>query len=154
MKHNKKAAKHRFAPTGETSLSPKSIFKSALLGLCVAGGIGILLLLLCTGLLLLTKNPGGCTQVVAHILLCTTALLAGVASAKFNRKRLPLFCGIATGALLLLLLLVLSACIPRTEGISPAMRFALYALLPPLTTAGALLAAHRKSNKKRRIKRF
>ncbi|MBQ3064104.1 MAG: hypothetical protein IJC99_04810 [Clostridia bacterium] len=152
MQHNKKAAKRRFAPAAKDEVSFAGILKSAGLALLIAGGIGILLLLLFSALLLRTKNPGGLVDVAALVALALTALSAGFAATRLYRRRLPLFCGLATGALLLLLLIALALLMPRAGG--GILRTLCYAAVPCLSVLGAWLGAGEKAIKKRPKRRF
>lgn len=154
MRHNKKAAKRRFAHTGEEKLSFGSILKGALYALLIAGGIGALLLLLCTALLLLTKSPLALVTPTALGALCATALAAGAVAARLQGNRLPLFCGLTTGGLFLLLLLAVAICLPKGQVAGDALRAGIYAAIPLLTTVGAMLAARKKKTVKHRKRAF
>ena len=154
MRHRKKAAKHHTAGKGEASPSPKSVLKSACFAFFIAGGIGVLLLLLSASLLLLTKNPGAYTKGVALALLYITATLTGIIAARWHRRRLPLFCGIAAGGLWLVFLLLVAIFLRDTGTENTALRVGLYALLPFFSTAGALLAARRPRTVKHRRRAF
>ena len=154
MRDNKKAAKHRFAPRGEDTPTLGSILKSACYALFITAGIGALLLLLCTALLLLTKNPGAYTGTVGKAVLYLTALLMGAIATGLHKGRLPLFCGITAGGVFLLVLLLTAIFLPKTEEYKRALQIGLYAAVPFFTTAGALLAARKPRAVKRRRRAF
>ena len=154
MMHNKKAAKHRFAPAREDTVSLASILKSALFALFIAAGIGALLLLLSAALLLLTENPSAYTGVVAPAACYLTAFAAGMIATRLHARRLPLFCGLATGVLFLALLLLTAALLPRASACTVALQAGLYALIPCFTVVGALIGGKRKSTPRRRKRAF
>ena len=154
MRHRKKAAKHHTAGKGEAYPTPKSILKSACFAFFIAGGIGVLLLLLSAALLLLTKNPSAYVKGVALALLYITAALTGVIATLWHKKRLPLFCGLAAGIIWLALLLPTAIFLPRAGAEATALRVGLYAAIPFFTVAGALLAARKPSAPKRRKRAF
>jgi len=154
MRHNKKAAKHHFAPAKEEAVSLQSILKSACCALLLAIGIGLLLLLLFTALLLLTENPGAYARPAALAALYLTALFMGAIATRLHQRRLPLFCGITSGGLLLLALLLTALFLPKASPTGIALQTGLYAAIPFLATAGALLAARRPRTVKRPKRRF
>ena len=155
MKHTKKAAaKRRFAATAAPSTSVQSIFLSTGLAILLAAGIGILLLLLCTALLLSVKNPGKYDAAAALFVLYLTAALTGALAALLHRRRAALICGLLAGAGLLLLLLPFVFILPRLADGSTALRIGLYAAIPFATVAGALLAARTPARRNRPRHRF
>ena len=155
MKHTKKAAaKRRFAQTAAKSSSVQSIFLSTGLAILLAAAIGILLLLLCTALLLSTKNPGKYGYAASLSVLYLTAALTGALAAILHRRRATLISGLLAGVGLLLLLLPFACFLPRATGDSAALRIWLYAAIPLASTVGALLTARVPTRSGRHKHRF
>ena len=148
MKSKKKPARARRMSAEEPSL--RSIGKSVLLALPITAAIAVLLMLPATALLLTTKNPNAYHGVVGSILLYLTAILGGTLATRLHRRRMPLFCGLAMGAALLLLLLVLSLILPGSPNkYNTALRVGLHALLFPATVLGAFLGAKEPRRRRR-----
>ena len=142
----RKAARRHRAASDTGAYSPATVLKSALFAFLPAVLIGLLLLLLSTGILLATKDPNRYHAAVGAVLAAVVALLAGWIAARLNRRRLPLLCGLAEGALLLLVLLLLSALLPiKVHIFSGALNVGLHALLPLLAVAGSMLGARKRT---------
>lgn len=145
----RKAARRHHAATDTGGYSPATVLKSAIFAFPVAILIGLLLLLLSTVLLLSTKDPNRYHAAVGALVASAVALLAGLIATRLNRRRLPLLCGLAEGAILLLVLLLLSALLPiKVHIFSGALNVGLHATLPLLAVAGAMLGARKRASSK------
>ena len=144
-------APHRAAKRRGNATAFPTVIKSALCALPLTAGVGSLLLLSATVLLLKTKDPAGHHAAVAASVACLTALIGGAAAARFHRRRVPVLCGLTEALLLLLLTLPAPLLLPAAwQHARPlAVNIGLHAALFPLCVAGALLAA-RPSKKKRK----
>ena len=122
--------------------------KNALLAFLIALGIGLLLLLLSTALLLTTEDPLRYHGAVGKTALLLAALAGGMIAARLSRS-VPLFAGTATG--LLLLLLPAAGCLFGSA--SDSANLWLMAALPALSLLGALLAGRKRPPRRRRHKK-
>lgn len=142
---------HRSATDGKGALTLPDLFKNALLALPVAMAVGLLLLLAATALLLTTPNPGQYAAIVGTALLYVCAALYGRLTVRFSRGKLPLFGGLFSGGVLLLLLLLLAWILPESAtAYQRPLIVGLYAAVPCATLAGALLPARRQRAKRKR----
>lgn len=149
MKNRKKQAARRQRAASEEATTLHSVLKSALLALPLTAGIGLLLILLATAILLTTKNPGAWGKPMGLMLLYFTALCGGGISARLHARRAPLLCGVAEGGMILLLFLLLSLFPIGESGChTGALSIGLHVLLLPAASLGACLAA--REPKKRR----
>ncbi len=151
MKRKKRTAKRRVAGSEEPTL--QSISKSVLLALPITAVIGILLMLPVTAILLATKDPNAYHTVAGLVLLYLVTLLGGAVATRLHRRRTPLFCGLATACVMLLLLLMVSLILPSSQhSYGTALRVGQHALLFPAATAGALLGAKEPKKQRRRAR--
>lgn len=135
---------------GGAALTLPEMLKSALLALPAALGAGLLLLLAAAALLQQTANPGRYAAVVGTALMYFSAALHGMLTVRLARGRLPLFCGLLAGGVLLVMLMLLGLILPHSTGAyQRPLIVGLYAALPCATVAGALLPARRKRAKRR-----
>ncbi|MBE6594800.1 MAG: hypothetical protein E7644_03255 [Ruminococcaceae bacterium] len=149
----KKTRGRRRSTSGEGggALTLPKMLKSTLLALPAALGAGLLLLLAAAALLQQTANPGQYTAIVGTALLYLSAALHGMLTVRLARGRLPLFCGLLAGGVLLVMLMLLGLIFPRGAGAyQRPLIVGLYAALPCATVAGALLPTRRKRAKRRR----
>lgn len=151
MPKKKRTAKRRAAKSEAVSL--QSVFKSVLLTLPIVAALGLVLLLLTTAALLKTGDPDAYHTAAGLVLLYLIALLGGAIATRFHGRRTPLFCGLAMGAAMLLLLLVVSLALPDSDhAYKSALRVGQHALLFPVAIIGALLGAREKKTPRRRTK--
>jgi hypothetical protein len=111
----------------------------------------LLLLFVTAALLLRTKDPGRYGTPAALAVLYLTALAGGFIAARLAHRRLPLLCGLAEGAFLLVFCTVTGLFLPKTwQGISSGGMAALTrSLLFPAAVAGALQGARKKKRRRR-----
>ena len=152
FRQNRKAAR-RHRPTKEKAGAPtlSSTVKCILWAFPVTVGVGLLLLFGATALLLLTKDPDRYHSAVGLLLVYLTVCIGGAVATAFCRRRFPLLCGGGTALLWVLLLTVLSFCVPREWRQDTAWSIALLQrllLLPAALTGGWLTA--RRSRRRRR----
>ncbi|MBQ3056137.1 MAG: hypothetical protein IJC95_01445 [Clostridia bacterium] len=151
MQKKKRATKRHTTPSQEVSLT--SVCKSVLLTLPIIMTIGLVLLLCTTALLLATKDPNAYHTAAGLVLLYLITLIGGAIATRLHARRTPLFCGVAMGSAMLLLLLVLSLILPGSEHTyKSTLQIGLHALLLPTAIAGALLGAREKNASRRRTK--
>ncbi len=151
MQKKKRTSKRRTAPSQEVSLT--SVCKSVLLALPIVIIIGLVLLLCTTAILLTTKNPDAYHTAAGLALLYLMTLIGGAIATRLHARRTPLFCGIAMGAAMLLLMLTLSLILPNSDHTyTSALQIGLHALLLPMAITGALLSAREKKTTRRRTK--
>lgn len=149
----KKAGKrgHRPATDGKGALTLPELLKNVLLALPVTMVAGLLLLLAATALLLATPNPGKYAAIVGTVLLYVCAVLYGRLTVRFSRGRLPLFGGLFSGGVLLLLLLLMAWILPDSAtAYQRPLIVGLYAAVPCAALAGALFPARRQRAKRKR----
>lgn len=151
MQKKKKTPRRRAAKSEAVSL--QSVFKSVLLTLPIVAALGLVLLLVTTAVLLKTGDPDAYHTAAGLALLYLVALLGGAIATRFHGRRTPLFCGLAMGAAMLLLLLVLSLALPDSgHAYKATLRVGQHALLFPVTLVGAMLGAREKKAPRRRTK--
>lgn len=129
------------AEAGGSSLT--SVLLSSLFSLPLTLGIGLVLLLVITGIVLSTEDPDRMMTPMAMAVLGVSALLGGIIAARRCGSR-PLLCGLCAGLLFTLLLWVLTFLTDRTDatmtlGASAWGRLALHAAVVALETAGGLI---------------
>lgn len=148
----KKRTPRRRAVSSE-AVSLLSVCKSVLLTLPIITVIGLVMLLCITAILLNTKNPDAYHTAAGLALLYLVTLFGGLIATRLHARRTPLFCGIAIGAAVLLLLLVLSLILPNSDHTyKSTLQIGQHALLFPMATVGALLGAREKKPSRRRTK--
>ena len=135
---------------GEHRPSPKTVLTSAAVALPLALAVGALLMLPLGGLLLRVKNPTVGVRIAGPVLLYVISLIAGFAAVRHHRRVCSLAVGLSAGALLLLLLFILSLAVRGTATHTPAVNLLLHALVLPFTMGGALLGAREKRQKRRK----
>ncbi len=123
------------------------VLASMLFALPVTAGIGMLLLLIITGIALSTGDPDAMLTPLALAILGITSLLGGLVCARRCGSR-PLLCGVCSGLLFTLLLWVLTLFVDRTDptltlGTTPWGRLALHVAVVALETAGALIGGRK-----------
>ena len=144
-----KRIKKRHA-TPHESVSVKSIFKSVFLALPIAIILGMLLLVLATALLLRSKDPNAYHTAAGLVIIYLVALLGGIITARLHHRQAPLLCGLAMGAVMLFMLVLISLILPDgSHSYTPAVRFGQHALMLPCTITGALLGAKKHTVKPR-----
>lgn len=147
----KAASTHRAA---ERSGAPNlgSLMKCALCALPITAGVGLLLLLLTTAILMKTADPNRYHAVAGLLLLYLTAAVGGAIATRLYRRRSPLLCGLAEGMLLLLLITAAALFLPDGLHGAPARGIAILTRISLLPAAllGALIAAHRKERRRKR----
>ena len=147
MKPKKKHRRHE----AKTNITPQTVLKNCFFALLISAAVGAALAALATVILLQTADPARYHGAVGLLLCSLTALLCGSVATRLSGRQLPLPCGAVSGAMLLALTLL---CLPwRTGSESSALSFALHALLLPVCTAGALLAARKKRAVRRGVHR-
>ena len=151
MPYSNKPKTSRSRRNGGTS--PKNplsaLAKSVLIALPVTLGVGLLLLLGTTALLLCTKDPGRYSAVAGIAVLYVTALLGGVITTALFDRRSPVLCGTVMG-LILFLLLCIPSLFPSQNGIQNAgIAFLARLALLPATLIGALLCTKKKKKRRR-----
>ena len=151
MHHQRKAARrHRRAPEREGAPSLSAVCKRVLPALPITVAVGLLLLFVTAALLLRTKDPGRYGTPAALAVLYLTALAGGFIAARLAHRRLPLLCGLAEGAFLLVFCTVTGLFLPKTwQGVSGGMAVLTRSLLFPAAVAGALLGARKKKRRRR-----
>ena len=117
-----------------------SVVLSALFALPFMVGIGLILLLVMTGIVLSTGNPDAMMTPIALAVLGVSALVGGIISARRCGSR-GLLCGLCSGFLFTLLLWILTFFINRSDplmtlGISAWGRVALHAAVVVVATCG------------------
>ena len=149
----KAARKHRRSATqGDGAPNLRSLMKCALCALPITVAVGLLLLLITTALLLLFKDPDRYHTAAALVLLYLTAFLGGMIATRLYRRRSPLLCGLSEAMLLLLLITVAAFFLPDgwKDHQSAGMALLTRVLLLPVSLGGALLAARKKTPKRKR----
>ena len=141
------ARRHRSAEKSSNAALP-TLLKSILIALPIALAVGLLLLLLCTALLLTTKDPDRYHDIAGLAVLYLTALLSGMLTTVLHGRRTPLVCGLVSGGCLLLLFSLPALFVRDNEITNVGIALLLRALLLPAATAGAVLLT--KKRKKRR----
>ena len=151
MSYSNKKKPSRSRRNGSTS--PKNplsaLAKSVLIALPVTMGVGLLLLIGTTALLLCTKDPGRYNTVAGLAVLYVTALLGGGIATWLFDRRSPALCGTVMGLILFLLL-----CIPplfsAQDGIQNAgIAFLARLALLPAALLGALTSTPKKKKRRR-----
>lgn len=151
MPKKKRTQKRRTVSAEAVSFT--SVCKSVLLTLPIITVIGLVMLLCITAILLNTKNPDAYHTAAGLVLLYLVTLFGGLIATRLHARRTPLFCGIAMGAAVLLLLLVLSLILPGSDHTyTSTLQIGQHALLFPLAIVGALLGAREKKPSRRRTK--
>ena len=141
MKRKKRL--HRAHKSGEDAPSFSSVMKSAALALPLTAASALLLLLILTSLLLKTADPKAYHTAAGLFLAYFAAFLCGLIATRLHHRRTPLFCGLAAGAMLLLVQLALSLVLPHDE--KDAIDFLwMHALMLPTAGLGAWLGAREK----------
>ncbi len=154
MKIKKRRAARRQHTASPDTVSFTSVLKSALLAMPITIACGMLLLLLATAILLMTRDPDRYHTAAGLVLIYLTALIGGAVATRMHRRHAPLFCGMAEALLLLLALLFVSLILPESgHTYSGALHIGLHALLFPAALVGALLGAREKKIKSRRAHR-
>ena len=139
-----KRIKKRHA-TPHESVSVKSIFKSVFLALPIATILGMLLLVLATALLLRSKDPNAYHTAAGLVIIYLVALLGGIITARLHHRQAPLLCGLAMGAVMLFMLVLISLILPDgSHNYTPAMRLGQHTLILPCAVVGALLGAKKR----------
>lgn len=150
MKRRKGQRRSRGHAAGE-GVSIGSVLKSALSATAIAFAVGMLLILLVTAILSGTADPDKYHTVWGLILIYLTALLSGAIATRLHHRQASLFCGLAAGAVLLLILLALSLILPDSGHASgTARQIGLHALLLPVAVLGALLGARKRKERSRK----
>jgi len=153
MLRNPKKAARRHRPAKEKAGVPtlSTTVKCVLCAFPITVGVGLLLLVLATALLLLTKDPDRYHTVTALILLYLTAFIGGAIATAFCRRRFALFCGFGEALLWILLLTLMGFCLPHAWRHDTAWSIALLErlLLLPASLAGAFFAARQKKRRRR-----
>ena len=137
----------RQARTSRKAQRPQSFaafMKCVLLALPFTVLLGALLLSACTALLLLLQDPIRYTRIAALPCLYLTAALGGMLATRLYGRRAPVLCGLATGALLMLCLALISL-FSSSESSTAAILGRL--LVPVASLAGALLAARKRKTR-------
>lgn len=149
----KKDRTQKHPHTRETCATPSllGVWKRAALTLPIALGIGLLLLLPCTALLLTFPDPGRYVAPVGTALFCLIAALYGALVTRFSRGKVPLLCGVFSAVTLIALLLLLSLVVPKAAAAyTPPVTAGLYGVTALCTVGGALLRPQKKQRRKRR----
>ena len=146
------ARRHRRTATEkEGSITLSKTMKCVLWALPITMAVGLLLLLLSTALLLATKDPDRYHTAAALITLYVTAFSGGLIATRLCHRRSPLLCGLCEAVLLILLVTVLSLCLPDAWRHTRSGGFALLSRvsLLPATMIGAFLGVRKKKIKRR-----
>lgn len=149
----KAARKHRSsALQGDGAPNLGSLMKCALCALPITVAVGLLLLFITTALLLLGKNPDRYRTVAAPALLYITAFFGGMIATRLYRRRSPLLCGLTEAILLLFLLTATAFFLPDgwKNTVSTGLSLLMRVLILPVSLGGALLAARKKTSKRKR----
>jgi hypothetical protein len=149
MPVHKKALRPKSPATQRARTSPLGVISSALLALPVALACGTLLLLLLTALLLRLPDPGRYATPTGIAILYFSALLAGRLTVRFSHEKLPLVCGLLSGALLTALLLSVMLILPKGGAYPRPIMLLLYAAVPLSALIGSLPRPKRKRTKRR-----
>ena len=144
--------KSRKAARRPRSVTPKkhSVWQSCLKALPITLGVGLLLLLLCTAILLTTEDPNRFSGAVGIAVLCGTALLGGMIVTRLHDRRSALLCGLAEGVALFLVLTVPALLLSGGGGMATGLLTR--CLVIPCAIAGAVWSARQKRQGRRRRK--
>lgn len=124
-------------------------FLSGLFGLCVAAGLGIVLVLIMSVIAGANPDPDALTGPLGLAALAVSALAGGFAAARHGR-RAGLLCGLFSGALTVLLVMTGNLCFPDgtraalTLGLAPEVKAGLYAVVVILSAVGGLVGRRRR----------
>ena len=150
----KKAARKHRTTQGARDGAPNlgSMMKCALCALPITAGVGLLLLVIFTAILLNTRDPGRYHTAAGIGLLYLTAFFGGLIATRLYRRRSPLLCGLTEAMLLILLITVAAFFLPNewrsatNGGLSLLARL----LLLPVSLLGAMLSARKRTGGRRR----
>ena len=123
------------------------LLKSSLTGVLTAIAMSVVLLLVFNYICYINSDPDKFLTVFALAALYISTFFGGFAAARKN-KQAGLLCGFLTGAIFLLLIIVLSISL-KSDGISSAWRYLLFAAILPVSIIGGL-AGIPSSNKRRK----
>lgn len=109
--NNQKKIKHKTAVLGHNAVSGDDstlikTLKASLLGLLITLAVSFLLLLIGTAVAYSTADPGSLIAPVSYVALYMSAFFGGFACAKLNRRAPYLTSGLASGAFVLIGLLL------------------------------------------------
>ena len=143
--------RHRAAPAHESGARVlPTLFKSMLLAFPLSLGVGLLLVLITTALLLKTEDPDRYHTVAGILLLYLTALIGGWIANRLYGRRAPVLCGLGMGFAFFLLFTVLALAVPTEGDNGTALALLFRTFLIPTAMAGAGLATRSKRRHRKR----
>ena len=150
MSEAKRRTKKRTKTRAGARLAPW--LRGVLIAVPITLGVGLLLLLLATRILLTTKDPGANHRVVGVLICFLCTLLGGWIASRLAGRSAPLLCGAGMG-LCLFALLSFAAFFPIGNAdptTSAFLRLGLRVALIPTALCGSFLGAKSKKRKHHR----
>ena len=138
--------KHAGHPQKASAQSPMARFlaitRNSLKGTACSIGVALLFLLLCTSLIIRSKDPVFWLLPIALTALYFTALMSGVLTMRFSHDT-PWLCGLTSGCMLLLACMLFGCFVPASSVSSAPSALLTRIPIPFLSSLGAALAVKR-----------